>query len=649
MTETVYQVLARKWRPQRFAELAGLEHIARTLQNAIRANRVGHAFLFTGTRGVGKTSAARILAKALNCRRGPAPEPCNQCGNCLAVTAGNAADVIEIDGASNRGVGEIRLLRDNVTYLPQTSPYKIYIIDEVHMLTPEAFNALLKTLEEPPAHIKFIMATTDAHKVPMTILSRCQRFDFGRLTGATIAATLTEIGRREDLTFAAGTVELLAREARGSMRDALSLLDQVRSYAGDKIAVEDLRIALGLIEARHNFGLLEKLVKGDLGGAIFLVDELERAGVDLKKFVEDFLFYLRDVLFLKISGELKKLLGIGADDIARLEPLLAERSLAYWQQLFDLWQTHYIKIKASQSPRLTLESSLVELGMARDLQPLGPLLERLEGHLSQASAIARPANPSVLSSEPRRVRETAAKAEVRKAASAPGQGAGSWSGERGPRPSSAAPEMPPEPPPFVYDDLSQNSSVSDEAGPTPAAAPSEFIAAPDPVAPPASFQSETVGGGDSSGSAGGKDFGSPQVLNQTVSPANLELQWRDFLVFVAAREARLGALLQRSRREVGAAERLRIKVAPHARLLLDNPGARSDLLALWAEFLGHAERVELELLELKPGGETSGPVRNGGGSRRPLPSKEEIFNDPSIRFISDRFGGRVVEIKARRP
>ncbi|MEA3450868.1 MAG: DNA polymerase III subunit gamma/tau, partial [Bacteroidota bacterium] len=373
-----YQVLARKWRPQLFAELAGLEHIARTLQNAIRLDRVGHAFIFTGSRGVGKTSAARILAKALNCVNGPAQEPCNRCENCLSITAGSAADVIEIDGASNRGVGEIRLLRENVTYLPQSSPYKIYIIDEVHMLTTEAFNALLKTLEEPPDHVKFIMATTDVHKVPMTILSRCQRFDFGRLTGATIAAALIEIGERENLTFGPGATELLAREAQGSMRDALSLLDQARSYAGEVIAIEDLRSALGLIEARHSFALLGKIVSGDLSAAVSLVNDLEQAGVDLKKFSEEFLFYLRDALFLKLSADLKGLLTISPDEIGRLEPLVGGNTLPYWQQLFDLWQGHYSQIKISQTPRLALEMALIELGMARDLLPVEELLGRID-------------------------------------------------------------------------------------------------------------------------------------------------------------------------------------------------------------------------------------------------------------------------------
>ncbi|MBW1645704.1 MAG: DNA polymerase III subunit gamma/tau, partial [Deltaproteobacteria bacterium] len=244
-----YQVLARKCRPQVFAELAGLQHVARTLQNAIRTGRVAHAFLFTGSRGVGKTSAARILAKCLNCRQGPVPEPCNECDSCVAITAGSSPDVIEIDAASNRGINEIRQLRENVGYLPQVSAYKVYIIDEVHMLTSEAFNALLKTLEEPPDHVKFILATTEPDRIPITILSRCQRYDFGRLSMPVIEAAIGEIAGREGLEIEPAAIQLLAREAEGSMRDALSVLDQVISFAGDRITVADLRQTLGVVEA----------------------------------------------------------------------------------------------------------------------------------------------------------------------------------------------------------------------------------------------------------------------------------------------------------------------------------------------------------------------------------------------------------------
>ncbi len=673
-----YQVLARKWRPQLFAELAGLEHIAKTLQNAIRRDRVGHAFLFTGSRGVGKTSAARVLAKALNCVKGPAVEPCNQCENCIAVTAGSAADVIEIDGASNRGVGEIRLLRENITYLPQSSPYKIYIIDEVHMLTTEAFNALLKTLEEPPAHVKFIMATTDVHKVPMTILSRCQRFDFGRLTGATIAATLVEIGEHENLTFGPGTVELLAREAQGSMRDALSLLDQARSYAGETIAVDDLRNALGLIEARHSFALLEKVVTGDLSAAVSLVNDLEQAGVDLKKFSEEFLFYLRDALFLKLSGELKGLLGISADEIELLEPLVAGNTLPYWQQFFDLWQGHYSRIKISQTPRLALEMALVELGMARDLQPVEELLGRIDRHLKVV--------PRALSDTRKGDKETVSKSAVtvgRSSASIPES-------------RSQTQARPPVPGLTVRQAVSVQPQSSSFSESRPAAAPSTFsepsVVAeraplkksftvseipPEPppqadfgeVSPPPSFPlgdeyrselSETVATEMLPEVESEKKrvaeiphvvTGKSEKSKPEKATGESQAQWDAFLERLTGKEARLGAMLQRSRLQPSVADTLLLEVAPHALALLDEERVKQDILSLWNQFRGRDEALELQFKAPSTASRPQSSSPNGpaqdSGRQRPLPSKEVIFNDPAVRFISDRFGGRVTEIKPR--
>src|SRR6185436_3996040 len=226
-----YLVIARKWRPQSFADIVGQEHITRTLQNAIRTKRIAHAFLFTGVRGVGKTTAARILAKALNCEKGPTPNPCNECSQCREIAQGRSIDVLEIDGASNRGIDEIRQIIENVRYQPAQCRFKIYIIDEVHQVTKDAFNALLKTLEEPPPSVKFILATTEPHRLPETILSRCQRYDFRRISLREIVERLGEIAQKEGLQITEGALVLLAREADGSMRDAQSLLEQVLAMA----------------------------------------------------------------------------------------------------------------------------------------------------------------------------------------------------------------------------------------------------------------------------------------------------------------------------------------------------------------------------------------------------------------------------------
>jgi len=245
---TYYEVLARKWRPQRFEDVIGQEHVTQTLVNAIKTERLAHAYLFAGPRGVGKTSVARILAKAINCEAGDPGNPCNGCQSCKDITVGSSVDVQEIDGASNRGIDEIRELRENINYMPSSSRYRVYIIDEVHMLTLPAFNALLKTLEEPPPHVKFIFATTEAHKVPITILSRCQRFDFKRIPVAQIVQHLLNITAQEDIHISKTGLALIAREAEGGMRDAESLLDQVTSFSGKEVEDNQVIDILGIVD-----------------------------------------------------------------------------------------------------------------------------------------------------------------------------------------------------------------------------------------------------------------------------------------------------------------------------------------------------------------------------------------------------------------
>jgi DNA polymerase-3 subunit gamma/tau len=295
-----YLVLARKWRPQSFDEIVGQEHISQTLMNAIRSNRVAHAFLFTGVRGVGKTTAARVLAKALNCVQGPTPTPCNSCVNCREITAGSAVDVLEIDGASNTGVDDVREIIENVRYQPAKSRFKIYIIDEVHMLSTSAFNALLKTLEEPPPHVKFIFATTDPHKVPHTIHSRCQRYDFKRIPFRLIADRLMHIARSDGVEVSDRALFLIAREGEGSMRDAQSLFDQVIAFAGKTVRDEDVVAALGLADRKMLYAVADAIVDRNPVRALELLNELHLYGQDMRRFARELLEHFRNLSVTRI-------------------------------------------------------------------------------------------------------------------------------------------------------------------------------------------------------------------------------------------------------------------------------------------------------------------------------------------------------------
>jgi DNA polymerase-3 subunit gamma/tau len=392
-----YQVTARKWRPQTFGELVGQEAVARTLQNALRQGRIAHAYLFTGTRGVGKTSTARLLAKALQCELGPAPEPCNQCASCQAITVGSSLDVLEIDGASNRGIDEIRDLREKVRYAPARSRHKIYIIDEVHMLTEHAFNALLKTLEEPPPQVVFIFATTEPQKVPGTILSRCQRYDFRKVSSAELAACLGKIALQEGIRISDEALYRIARRAEGSVRDAQTLFDQVVAFCGFAVQEEDLGQLLGAVDEEQILGLIEAILARDSRLVLDRVTEGLRHGLDPRELCRNLLELVRDMIVAKVTPAKPGLLDRSPAELAQLHKLGSQTTIEELHTLFECLATVETRLRDSAQPVWMLEVSLLKLAALPSLQSLTAMvarLEDLEQRLGGASGAPRSVRPA---------------------------------------------------------------------------------------------------------------------------------------------------------------------------------------------------------------------------------------------------------------
>jgi len=401
-----YLVLARKWRPQTFADVVGQEPVVRTLQNGLARNRVAHAMIFSGVRGVGKTTLARIMAKALNCTGESDDKPCNVCESCREITVGNAVDLQEIDGASNRGIQEIRELKENIRFFPTKCRFKVIIIDEVHMLTTEAFNALLKTLEEPPEHVYFMFATTELHKVPITILSRCQRYELKRVSFVELVAFFAKIASQEQVEISRKAIEMIAREADGSIRDGLSLLDQVFSFGGDRVTDEDVVQVLGLVDQQIFASIARSLLTADLAQCFDLLEKIYVAGIDLKRFATDLLAYLRALLICRTSPRPEALLDVSDQELAELRELSANHSPETLSMLFQLLFKGMSEMQYSAHPRLVLEMAFIKAVQAGQVTPAAALLARLDEMIkvggvgqpmpSTASAAKEPEKPPVV-------------------------------------------------------------------------------------------------------------------------------------------------------------------------------------------------------------------------------------------------------------
>ena len=373
-----YLAIARKYRPATFDEIVGQDHVTQTLKNAIALNRIHHAFLFTGARGVGKTTAARALARSLNCENGPTANPCGTCTNCMEVASGSNPDLIEIDGASNNSVEDVREIREAVRYAPSRGGWKIYLIDEVHMLSKGAFNALLKTLEEPPPHILFIFATTEPHKIPDTILSRVQRFDFKRIPVPTIVQRLSEIAKSEEVTLTESGFRMIATAGAGSMRDAQSLLDQVISYAGSDISDQHVIESLGLIDRSMLYGMVEALLTGQPDQGLDLIQQAYAAGYDLVRFSEELLEVFRNATFIRLSKGARKHVDLPSDECTRLEQLTQNATAQQLSRLFAALLEVHDQTSRSNRPKVILEMSILRLTDIRPVQPLRELIDRLE-------------------------------------------------------------------------------------------------------------------------------------------------------------------------------------------------------------------------------------------------------------------------------
>ena len=373
-----YTALYRKFRPDNFTDVKGQDHIVTTLTNQIKHNRIGHAYLFCGTRGTGKTTVAKILAKAVNCEHPVNGSPCNECAMCKAIQAGTAMNVIEIDAASNNGVDNIREIREEVSYRPTEGKYKVYIIDEVHMLSTGAFNALLKTLEEPPSYVMFILATTEAHKIPITILSRCQRYDFHRITIDTIAARLDELLKVEGVEAEEKAVRYVAKAGDGSMRDALSLLDQcIAFYLGQELTYDKVLEVLGAVDTEVFSKLLRKVIRGDVTGSIHILEELIVGGRELSQFVGDFTWYMRNLLLVKTSENPEEAIDVSSDNMKLLKEestmLDVETLMRYIRIFSDLSN----QIRYATQKRVLVEIALIKLCRPAMETNLDSVLDRL--------------------------------------------------------------------------------------------------------------------------------------------------------------------------------------------------------------------------------------------------------------------------------
>jgi DNA polymerase-3 subunit gamma/tau len=597
-----YQVIARKWRPQTFDDLVGQQHVTETLKNAIKNDRVAHAYIFSGARGVGKTTAARILAKALNCIKGPTARPCGECDSCKEIAAGSSLDVIEIDAASNRGIDQIRELREMVRYAPAASRSKVVILDEAHMLTGEASNALLKTLEEPPDRVIFVMATTQPEDLVDTIRSRSQHFHFRALTFAEIAGRLDEIAKKENLKIEPGAMAVIARMAEGSLRDALSLLEQARAYCGDAIPDKDVRELLGVVPDDALDELVRAIAEGSADRALGLVHTFQKEGRNLQHFCREAIRHMRNLLIARVSGADSDLIAATADQrpaLAKAAELFSEEDLTRFFQI--LLQTDD-DLRRKPDPRVHLEMGLLRLINASRLAPLEELLAEMTSGASSSSA------------------STGAARGAAAATAFP-------SGTRNFSPTFAA-QIPPPPKlesstrfssPFVG---AATASASAAAAVAPAAALPEANERPE--------KEETVSAAKTTGSSA-QAIGISQEHVAEIKSA------------IQAQQKFLGELVEQSSRWELEGSELRIYFPAEKRPFVEMMEGREPLekiRSISSKVLGREVRVCAKLETVAAAGASSSRVASGTQELR-----AQFERDPMVRSMLQRFGGKISEVK----
>ena len=617
-----YQVSARKYRPGTFDDVIGQSHVVQTLMNSIATKRIAHAFLFSGTRGVGKTTVARILAKALNCEQGPTGTPCNTCANCQEITQGTSVDVVEIDGASNTSVDDVREIRENVKFTPFRGQYRVYIIDEVHMLSNSAFNALLKTLEEPPSHVVFIFATTEIHKIPATILSRCQHYNFRRISKAEIVQRLRHVADQDGLTIEDRSLMALARASEGSMRDGLSLLDQIIAFGGNTIRHEDLESLLGAVPQERVRAMVEAVIQQDSAKALQVIAALLDQGHDVRAYCADLVEYVRNMLVAAVvpSGpELRSLIEATEEDLTQLARDAERFTVEQLQELFRMYAAAEDSLRVSAHPRFVLETAAVRATRLLRTAEVQPASSRLAVQPEKPAADRR-----VVTQTPAQTQDKAT----------------------------------PSPAPVVkttgvkvsQDNVAKTSAAGGSTPKAPSVAPPREVAAPPvrtpavapsaPVVPPASVapvQQE------------------PKATSAAeASAAAVEVNWEQFQEAVSTNHPNIAPFLEMGRLvkiEGGLITLGFAKQATTARSMLEKEDNLQALAALGESLYGCAVRIRIvEVAEQDPGAApTMKQIRVAKEQEQRLILTQQAKAHPLVKQALEMFGGELAEVRTTAP